>query len=532
MSGDRISIGLSADLIHEFAAAPRQKGKVIFDTLGDTIPRETPRPPGTLMRGGYELTFTRSRLEARGDPIHIERDGLGVGYGIFGNPGSGKTYLLMHLLRQVVSLHAADPVRKFGGLLLDPKAALIDDIRETFAAAGRVGDLIVLNERDLLAKGNAVNVLDCFMSPDSLGSALSLAAQSAGVSGKEPFWLNEIGALTGATLALMRFLRPWTGTTETLKQLAWCLIGTEDQRDETGKAKSNLQALIDAVRLRMRELSEDRKHDLRIHITTLENHLNSDPKNRTTLLSFMNQAFGRFRLSGLDMYSSPTALDTGPAASLYDQAIADGKFILVSISRENIAVSRMLCTIIKVLFQQTVLSRLERHAAGELGGRGRQLLLMADEYSDVATDLPGNSLGDPSFVSLARQYGCMLVLATQNIQMLKTSGLGASDGAWEATMGNLAAKIFLTTQEPETAEYASKLVGKARVMSKVLSQSMGPDGTTLNVEANIDDKEGLQAAVLLSAFERGQGIVIGNLDGNISRPDARFMVVPPPEENP
>ena len=531
MSSDRISIGFRCDLVNEFEASPREKEKVIIVTAGPLVPPETPRPPAALMRQGYELKFSRSRLDARRDPVEIQSGGLQVGYGVFGNPGSGKTFLLMHLLRQIALVNASDPARKYGGLLLDPKAALIDDIREAFANAGRADDLIVLNERDMLAKGRSVNVLDCFMSPDSLGSALALAAQAAGISGKEPFWLNEIGSLAGATLALMRFLRPWTGTTETLKQLAWCLIGTGEQ-DESGTVISNLQALIDAVRLRMRGLDENLQQDVDIHISTLHNHLRSDPKNRTTLTSFMNQAFGRFRLSGLDMFSGPTALGADAAPSLYDRAIAEGKFILVSISRENIAAARMLCTIIKVLFQQTALTRLDRHAAGELGGRGRRLLFMADEYSDVATDLPGNNLGDPAFVSLARQFGCMIVLATQSVQMLKTSGLGSSEGGWEATMGNMAAKIFLNTQEPETAEYASKLVGKAMVMSKVLSQSIGPDGTTQNINADLDDKDGLQTSVVLRCFERGQGIVIGNLDGSMTRPEVRFVVVSQTEQKP
>src|SRR5580765_2071962 len=91
-----------------------------------TIPIfENPSPtanPGELPR--QELKY---RLRETASELYIENHGLTMSYGIFGAPGSGKTYLMLRLLRQIVALNADDAERKAGALILDPKAALIED---------------------------------------------------------------------------------------------------------------------------------------------------------------------------------------------------------------------------------------------------------------------------------------------------------------------------------------------------------------------------------------------------------------------
>jgi TraM recognition site of TraD and TraG len=64
----------------------------------------------------------------------MEDDGLTTSYGIFGAPRSGKTHLLLLLLQQLFDLKTRQPDKRFGGLILDPKAALIDDLRKVSLA--------------------------------------------------------------------------------------------------------------------------------------------------------------------------------------------------------------------------------------------------------------------------------------------------------------------------------------------------------------------------------------------------------------
>ena len=68
--------------------------------------------------------------------------------------------------------------------------------------------------------------------------------------------------------------------------------------------------------------------------------------------------------------------------------------VLVSIPPSEAGMAKILCTVVKLLFQRTVLSRLERVTAGTLTNFERPLLFMCDEYSDVASEVPGEPAGD------------------------------------------------------------------------------------------------------------------------------------------
>src|SRR5436190_21882127 len=72
-------------------------------------------PPGELQMRRLQYTLTPA-----GGAVSIENSGLTASYGVFGAPGSGKTFLLMHMLKQILALNVDDPDAKFGGLILDP----------------------------------------------------------------------------------------------------------------------------------------------------------------------------------------------------------------------------------------------------------------------------------------------------------------------------------------------------------------------------------------------------------------------------
>ena len=79
------------------------------------------------------------------DDLYIDSAGLVTSFGIFGSPGSGKTVLMMYLLEQVLAHSRNDLEKRFGALILDPKAALIDDVTAAVTRAGRLDDLVVVN---------------------------------------------------------------------------------------------------------------------------------------------------------------------------------------------------------------------------------------------------------------------------------------------------------------------------------------------------------------------------------------------------
>src|SRR5690606_32350201 len=128
-----------------------------------------------------------------------------------------------------------------------------------------------------------------------------------------------------------------------------------------------------------------------------------------------------------------------PRTTFYDQIIDDGKIVLVSVSPSDPGMAKTICTLVKCLFQQSVLSRLARVRAGTLRNFTRPVLLACDEYSGIASEVPGEPMGDGHFFSLSRQNGCMALIATQSVNMLQSSSL---KDAWRAVFSNFAAKIF------------------------------------------------------------------------------------------
>src|SRR5262249_28071924 len=122
---------------------------------------------------------------------------------------------------QIMAHERSNLVLKYGGLILDPKAALIAEVREIFRRVDRQRDLIVVNEADLANGG--VNVIDCPLAPSDLGEALVLAARSAGIGASEPFWLQQMAKVFGSIIALMKYQRP--NEPPTLAQLMDVAVG-------------------------------------------------------------------------------------------------------------------------------------------------------------------------------------------------------------------------------------------------------------------------------------------------------------------
>ena len=142
----QLHIGKQMEIIQQ---AEKRQARPIFDAgrpAGIPHYQYTSRlaPPGELAMRRLSYSFRDTDKE-----ICIENAGLKASYGIFGGPGSGKTYLLRYLLKQIFEFNSHDSQRKFGGLILDPKATLIDDLRKIAEETGRTTDLLVLNTADL-----------------------------------------------------------------------------------------------------------------------------------------------------------------------------------------------------------------------------------------------------------------------------------------------------------------------------------------------------------------------------------------------
>ena len=257
-----VQIGTSLTLVQ----APRRKrashrfsiGLPEDGVLAKSDRRNALATPGRLPV--QELTWTLHSVEGN---ACIENRGLTASYGIFGAPGCGKTFMLMHLLRQLMALAPDHADRRYGALIVDPKAAMITQVSTAMKAAGRSDDLVVLNPRELLnAHNGGVNIIDTGLSPAELGRVLILAAQSAGIGASEPFWFGAWRNLFTAALPLLAWIEPQVTTLTSLMDAVLIVEPT----GQGGIDERRIQRMARDARGRLAELGPGDRRDMELCI--------------------------------------------------------------------------------------------------------------------------------------------------------------------------------------------------------------------------------------------------------------------------
>jgi TraM recognition site of TraD and TraG len=483
---------------------------------GVLAPFEDPLPgfhAGDVSRQDFTL-----ELEDGGAELFIEDAGLTMSYGIFGAPGSGKTTLMLRLLRQLLALDADDADRRPGALILDPKAALIEKLGELAAAAGRADDLVVINAHELAERDEFVNVIDCDLDSSELARALVLAARSAGVGASEDYWFGAWQNIFSAAIHLL----DWLGTTVlTLRELLEAVLIVQEPEDAliNRPAERRIQTLAREAKTRLHELDESEQPEARAAINQIQVFFAQKADSVATVENLITQAFGEFLRRRTQRYS-PTVLKGASRTAFYDQMIDDGKIVLVSISPSEPGLAKVLCTLVKNLFMQSMRSRLDRVRSGRLRNFQRPVVLACDEYSQIASEIPGQ-VGDGDFFSIARSTGCMGLLATQSVNVLEASALEQN---WRSIFSNFGAKIFMRAADNETVEEATKLAGEIESRETSLGSSSGAQGLGSSTQSNFKERKALPGRVLTQLIGTGQGVVLGSLDGRRVASTSIFQV--------
>jgi len=460
-------------------------------------------------------------LRQTGGQIAIMNDGLTASYGIFGSPGTGKTHLMLHLLAELMGKIPARSspeweAQKFGALILDPKASLVDDISELMKlpAVRRDKDLVILNTEHLLDKSHEVNVIDCSLSARELGRFLVLAAQSSGIDASEAYWFLAWGNLFSAALTVLQYTSPFVPTLYDLTD-AVLRPANGPRRIESlaPMLRNDVEAFVmartpaDAPEFRetVQEVMQA-ADDILIHF----DHTSADSRRAAGIIdSFIRRSYGAFlehRHRCYSRRSSAAARLAGDrdSANFHDAIIEQGKVVLVSISPAEPEFAKTLCTLVKGLFQQAVMGRKERcrrpdGAPGRLHNYSRPVLIACDEYSEVASELPGQPMGDGHFFALARENGCMGLLATQSVNVLQNSSLKQS---WRSVFSNLGAKFFMGAADNETVEEATKLAGDEDWEILTGGETISVDGQGFTTNRDFREHKALPSRVLTPRWGR------------------------------
>jgi hypothetical protein len=279
-----------------------------------------------------------------------------------------------------------------------------------------------------------------------------------------------------------------------------------------------IQHIARELKARINELPEKRRPDVLVDLRDIERFYKS--KYVETIEAFISKAYGMFRRSRLRHYSCGK-VRRGPP--FYEDIIDNGRIVVVSIAPSEPVLAKTLCTLVKCLFQRTVLGRGELLAQGIIGNAERPVVIACDEYSEIASEVPGQSMGDGQFLALARQYGCMALFATQSVNVLEASSLKES---WRSVFSNFAAKIYMRLADNETAEEAMKLAGDADWKIFNRGSNVGGQGYGASTQRDLRERKTLPTAVLTQVLKVGEGVAIGTLDGGTSTPSTRYVKVP------
>jgi hypothetical protein len=430
---------------------------------------------------GFEYVF-----DVTENRITIDDAGLGQLYVCFGAPGTGKSYFILQLLRQL----ADDALWKapWGGLLIDPKGTLLVDVKKAV-------------KREVYSIGpnsnRGINLLRSHLKPRDLGVALTLAAQAAGITSSEAYWTNELKGLFGAGLQILELL----GQPVTMASLADFFLGVQEAKDRS--TFMTLEVMLDLLKTKLDSgalTAKDVKRAQAARTVIVNSYVQPRGDNAETVKSFVRQVLAPFLDPDLDYLSDATV-----TSSISDLVFADGQWIALELPKSMLSASRMVSTLTKILYQQAALTRFDLYPEQQ-----RRVFLIIDEYAEVASDLTGERLGDSIFFSQMRQFRVLSLVATQGIPMLKNSGV---KDTWETMMSNSAAKIFFRVGDHDTAELATKSLGQGDYLLQNSGLQEGGSGFGRSRGTQLEQRGQITTDLLLTGLERGQCLLVGTLDG-------------------
>lgn len=155
----------------------------------------------------------------------------------------------------------------------------------------------------------------------------------------------------------------------------------------------------------------------------------------------------------------------------FDWLMTEGKWLCVTIPKAKYhTLTDILCNLIKQQFQCVALQRtdLKKRAAFPQYNYDRKVCLMIDEYHIFATS--GTTLDcDNNFLSVNRQCRVFFVGATQSMENLKNKF--GSEAPVKQILSCVRNKVWLGLEDPDSAKYASELIGEGSVYR--VSKSMG-----------------------------------------------------------
>lgn len=354
--------------------------------------------------------------------------------------GWGKSQVLLQFLKQCLAQFDEKPAL----LAIDPKRTFVRELRRIIEKQGLSDRLLWISLENSVGNEPSVRFNPIWRKEMLKASSFTAVANSLrlasmnflGSSQESRFWEQSSFNLLKNTLIFCAANYEYF----TFKDLYRALITARDE----GLAELLVNALNSSERTP--PWDEEERGNIEMAISYFRSEFaQMDEKIRTSILatatSFLNE-FLEYRVSRV---LSPE-LEAINLLSM-KEAIQDGKLICLHI--ENDALARSIGTLIKLLYQEAVLARVKdlNHLQPQ-SVQTRHVLLVMDEYQDVATSGGGAGLGDDRFLAMARESKAITIAATQSVSSLENAI--RSGPATAEILQNFRTRIFGTTTDPKT----------------------------------------------------------------------------------
>lgn len=344
---------------------------------------------------------------------------------ISGAIGSGKSQIVLQILRQILTNFSAIPAL----LAIDPKRTFVRELRKIIETKAMAARLLWVS-LDGTVKFNPIWRDGMLRNSIFTSIANSLRLASINFLGSSPdnrFWEQSSFNLLKNALIYCAAKYDYF----TFRELYRALVQARDD--------GLCADLIDCLNSRQWNTEEHANIEMAINYFK-EEFSQMDQKIRTSILatatSFLNE-FLEYRVSRI---LSPAKNEiTLPSVG---QAVQEGKFICLYI--ENDALARSIGTLFKLLYQEAVLERVNEAAAPTT----RYAVLVMDEYQDVATSGGGAGLGDDRYLAKARESKAITIAATQSVSSLENAI--RSEPATREILQNFRTRIFGNSTDPKT----------------------------------------------------------------------------------
>lgn len=198
------------------------------------------------------------------------------------------------------------------------------------------------------------------------------------------------------------------------------------------------------------EFNEEEKFNLRRAYEYFDGEFRAlDKKIKSSILATATAFLNQFQEYHAHKIFCPKKEDI-TLASL-DVAVDKGLFVVLDIASPSLAKS--MGTLLKLLYEQSVLDRLKYPARG----RESAAVLLVDEYQDVVTVSNGSLIGDEKFFAKAREANAVSIVATQSFSSLQNA-IG-SKSATEALLQCFRTRIAAHSADAVTIQSYQELIG-------------------------------------------------------------------------